>query len=172
MHSDKFLDRVDNLDDNSKKLTYNYFTKFEAITNLLEIVLKKKKLIRGSFGNFNAKTVFIVNYDNTNDKIIEIIKKYYDANNADFYSLYVTSIDKFNDKELDLKILDKELKIINPNKIIVIGSDISFENSVSFNKLDELLRFLNLDEKERKNNNEFCIIRDEFDKCIKFALYD
>lgn len=172
MHSDKFIEKLNTLDEYDKKLTYNYFTKFEAINNLFEIVLKKKKMIRGSFGNYNAKTVFVVNYDNTNDKIISLIKKYYEINNADFYSIYITSIDKFCDRKLDLTLLSKEIQIINPNRVIVLGDDIDIPNGMSFSKdkLEELL--LCLDDKERKENSKiFNTVKDEFTNCIKYALY-
>ena len=172
MHNQSFIDKLDTLEEHDKKLTYNYFTKFEAINNLFDIVLKKKKMVRGSFGNYNAKTAFIVNFDNTNDEIINLIKRYYEANSADFYSLYITSIDKFNDTKVDLKILTKEMQIINPNRIIVIGSDVEMSNSVNFSKesLDELI--LCLKDKERKDNSKlFPTIRDEFINCIKYALY-
>ena len=91
---------------------------------------------------------------------------------SDFYSIYITSIDKFCDRKLDLKLLSKEIQIINPNRVIVLGDDIDLPNGISFSKdkLEELLLCLN--DKERKENSKtFNSIRDEFTNCIKYALY-
>ena len=172
MHSEKFNNKINNLKEHNKRLSYNYFTKFETINNLLNIVIKKKELIRGSFGNYNAKTVFVVNFDKTSDKVIDLIKKYYNSNNLDFYSLYITPINKFEDRELDLKVLKKEIQIINPNRVIVLGDEIEFENGISYSRemLDELLICLE-NEEIKKNSNTFKKARLEFVNCIKYALY-
>ena len=98
MHSEKFNNKINNLKEHNKRLSYNYFTKFETINNLLNVVIKKKELIRGSFGNYNAKTVFIVNFDKTSDKVIDLIRECY---NLDFYLIVYTCSNKDRYKHIE-----------------------------------------------------------------------
>lgn len=173
MEREKFLEKVNSLDDNSRKLSYNFFTKQKAITGMLDMVMEKKKIVRNHIGNYNAKVCFVVNFDTTNDKIIDIIKKFYAQNNANFYSLYITSIDKFNERVLDLSILKKEIEILSPKRVIILGDDVALDiDSISLNKedLDILITCLN-DKEQIVNYPSYENVKNQFINCIKFALF-
>lgn len=164
-----FDNKIKSLNNSNKILSMNYFRKFELYSKLLEIVLSKKSIIRNSFGNYNAKIVYIVEFDNTNDPIIDLLKKYYSKNNRNFYSLYITPLSKFEDKELDMKILTKELEIIKPKKIIAFGIDYPKASMVLSNDdLKEIKKYL--DDKSNKDTVEFKKAKDNIINCINFAM--
>lgn len=165
----KFNDKINSLTNIEKIISMNYFTKFEAITKLFEIVLSKKCIIRNSFGNYNAKVVIVVNFDNTNDPIIDLIKKYYDKNNRNFYSLYITPLAKFEDESIDMKILLKELEIIKPKKIISFGINLPQSSiSLSENDLNEIKKYLK--DKSNENTISFKNAKVNLINCIRFAM--
>lgn len=167
--SSKFEDKISSLTNIDKIVSMNYFTKFEAYTKLLEIVVDKKPLVRNSFGNYSSKVVFVVEFDNTNDPIIDLIKKYYNSNNRNFYSIYITPLSKFEDNVLDIKILSKELEIIKPKKIISLGIDIPKSNkSLSKSDLYEILQYLK--DKSNKDTENFKIAKNNLLDCMNFAM--
>lgn len=164
-----FEDKISTLNNTDKIISMNYFTKFEDYTKLLEIVLEKKPLIRNSFGNYNAKTVFVVEFDNTNDPIIDLIKKYYNKNNRNFYSIYITPLSKFEDNVFDMKILTKELEIIKPKKIISLGVELQkASKSLSKDDLDAIKLYLK--DKSNENTSNFEIAKNNLINCIAFAM--
>lgn len=164
-----FKEKISSLDNSNKILSMNYFNKFDSYTNLLNIVLSKKNIVRNSFGNYNAKIVYIVEFDNTNDPIIDLLKKYYSKNNRNFYSVYLTPLSKFENRELDMKILIKELEIIKPRKIISLGVDFpKASKTLSEDDLKEIKKYL--EDKSNKNTIEFEKAKNNITDCINFAM--
>ena len=170
---DKFKEKLNTLDDVHKRFSFNYFTKQEVLTNMTSMVSKSNKIIRSYFGNFNAKVCFVVDFDKTNDLIIDLIKKFYARNNAEFYSLYITSYNKFGKKDIDEKFLTKELEVINPSRVVFLGDTVSGKfDSINLNK-DELNVLIDClaDKENTKKHNNYKEVRENFIECIKFALY-
>lgn len=166
---DKFNEKVNSLNNVDKIISMNYFNKFEAVTKLLEIVLSKKAIVRNSFGNYNAKVVIVVDFNNTSDPIINLLKNYYEKNNRNFYSLYITPIAKFEDETIDMKILLKELEIIKPRKIICLGMELKQASiSLSEEDLNEIKKYL--ENKSNKGTTEFKNARTNLVNCIQFAM--
>lgn len=164
-----FTNKIKSLNNVDKIISMNYFNKFEAVTNLLEIVLSKKKIIRNGFGNYNAKVVIVVEFNNTSDPIIDLIKKYYSKNNRNFYSIYITPLSKFEDKVIDMKVLMKELQLINPKRIISLGIDLpNASSSLSIEDLNEIKQYLK--DKSNETTTRFENARDNLVKCITFAM--
>lgn len=177
MHNEKFLEKLDLIDENNKKISFNYFTKQEAITELYEIVMAKFKLNGcGHFGNYNAKVMFIVDFKNTNDKAIEIIKKFYEDNNANFYSLYITGINKFNNEKINIQVLNKEISIIKPSRIVILGSNIKLNLdeksylSITYDELNTIIDCIDDGENIKKYSN-FSEVRKNVINAFKFAIY-
>lgn len=160
------------LNDKQKAFASNYFNKFNLINEIIDKVSAKYTVKRGcGYGNYSPKVMFVVNYNYTNDVIIELIKDFYNKNNLNFYSIYLTSIDKFEIKKLDLKILDKEIKTLSPKRIIILGDDIKYPNSINLSKedLDYLIKCLSSE--LNINDEKYIQVKNKFIECMQFAFY-
>lgn len=178
MLNDKFFDKVKELDHMDKVIFNNYFLKRESIDNLFDILRSKDMLKRESFGNVNAKIMFVIDFDKTNDKCIDIIKKYYKVNNIDFYSSYFTSLDKTNNMKINKNLLIKELGILKPNRLILITDEnLDFiANDLKYitmkrSDLDFFLNFSSIKDTATETQNikrKECL--DKLNKVMEFAI--
>lgn len=141
----RFMNKLNTLEHSEKVACNNYFTKAEAIEKILEVLRTKNVLKRTPFGNPNAKVLFVVDFDKTNEPCIEIIKKYYQVNNLDIYSSYFTQFNKTDSPKLNFGIIKKELEIIQPHRVIFITDvqmpEIEGSMSLSRSELEEVLGY-------------------------------
>lgn len=172
---DKYKEKLDSLDDISRRSCYNYFTKSETIESLLDIIRAKMDVCLEPYGNFNARVVYIVDFNKTNDPILELIKKFYSLNNSDFYSLYFTPYNKTKVDAINQKILAKELEVIQPNRVIILGdfapNTPASVMSLSCKELDILLSCMADESVAKENEAAFNDVKEKFKSIIKFSIY-
>ena len=113
--------KINNLKGDDRVYANNYFLKRSLLDSLFDKVRSKLKV--DSFGNANAKVVFVLDFKRTSDKPIWIIKEFFNKNGFSPYNAYFTQINKTESNELNLAILQKELDIISPNRVVIINYD-------------------------------------------------
>lgn len=158
MERQEIENKVNNLQGNDKAYANNYFIKRSMLDNLFDKV--RSHLKRESFGNANAKILFVIDFDSTGDNQLWLIKEIFKLNGYSPYNVYFTPINKTNNKELDKTILNKELEIIQPHRVIVINDqdlDIQAKNKRFYDR-QELDRFV--------NRKELNIPKEESDKML------
>lgn len=145
---------------NEEKKKFEIYSKKQTLINMLyDKVFKKIKSEFFPFGNCNSNVLYVIDFKSTNDEFMEIIKQFYKNNNLDFYSCYYTSYNKTPKKELNDIILNKEIEIIKPNKIIFFGVD-DYKYNGKINNMRALLDDMNIilkgykDEEYKKENKE------------------
>lgn len=170
-----FKEKLSSLNDFDKRVSLNYFVKQSTITNMFEMIRKKAPLRLNPFGNYNAKVSIIVDFNKTNDRALDLLKKFYNANKVDFYSLYITPFNKTDNKAINKKLIEKEHEIIKPTRTVILGDfDVDLKQDVfklSKKELDIIL--LCIDNKDIRANHEeeFQRARSKFLEAIQFALY-
>lgn len=173
--NDTFIEKLNSLSDFDKRSSYNYFVKQNAITKMLEMIRSKSPLRLNPFGNYNAKVSVIVDFGKTNDRAIELVKKFYVANKADFYSLYVTPYNKTANMAINKKLIEKEHEIIKPSRTVILGDyDVNIQQDVfRVSKKDMDMILLCIDNKDIRadHEEEFQSSKTKFLEAIQFALY-
>lgn len=174
--NDRFKEKINSMDKVDKAICNNYFTKSEAIESVLNIVRAKGLLKRSGFGNPNGKVVFVIDFDKLNEPCINLIKKYYEVNNLDIYSSYLTQFNKTQTASLNFGILKKELEIIQPARVIFI-TDVDIPNiegsvKVSRTGLETMLGCGKIENSNVNNdsNNNILAIKEYFHKVMEFAI--
>lgn len=118
----KMKDKLNMLDEKEKETAEQYFTKRHAIEALFSII-RTKFTFKEPFGNYNSKVIIIVDFDKMDDKILKLIKRFYEINSQDFYNIYLTPYNKTGNNKIDDKLLEKEIELINPDRVISLGYD-------------------------------------------------
>lgn len=99
----------------------NYFKRSKAVDSLF--VKIGSHLKRRSFGNPNAKVIFVLDFEKTDEKALSLIQVYFNKNDMSPYNAYFTQINKTDNEALNKKILEKEIEIIDPHRIVIISED-------------------------------------------------
>lgn len=174
-NNDLFINKLSTLNDLDKRSSYNYFVKQDTITKMFEMIRSKAPFYLNPFGNYNAKVSVIVDFNKTNDRAIELVKKFYVANKADFYSLYVTPYNKTHNNAINKKLVEKEHEIIRPKRTIILGDyDVDIKQDVySVSQKDMNMILLCIDNKDirAEHEEEFQESKTKFLEAIQFALY-
>lgn len=141
MENVSFYKKIDTFEDSDKKLCYNYFNKSDRIFEVLNAAFIGEQNVCYPFGNFDAEVIYVIDFKHTNDIQIRFLKDLYKRNKRDFYSLYITPLNKCSNFKKNLIVLKSEFKIINPKKIVFItNKNISCKEYKSYSlKLDEIL---------------------------------
>ena len=174
--NERFKEKINTMDKVDRAVCHNYFTKDEAIESVLNVIRSKGLLERSGFGNPNGKVVFVVDFDKTNEPCINLIKKYYEVNNLDIYSSYLTQFSKTQRASLNFGILKKELEIIQPARVIFITDvnipDIDGSVKMSRTDLETMLGYGKIKNSNvnNDNTNNILAIKEYFHKVMEFAI--
>lgn len=171
----RFMNKLDTLDKTEKAICNNYFTKKEAIDKVLDVLRSKNLIKKSPFGNSNAKIFFVIDFDKTNDRCIELIKKYYEANKLDIYSTYFTPFSKTDNPKINFSVLSKELEILNPSRVVFITDNPmpEMEGSMSMlrSELETVLNYGKIkNELSEEQEAERIRCRDKLHKLMEFAM--
>lgn len=171
----KYEEVLNGLNQNERAACHNYFTKREAINKVLDVVRAKNILKRSPFGNANAKTFFVVDFDKTNDPCIEIIKRYFSANKIDPYLSYFTQFTKTEDTNVNFALLKKELEIVQPHRVVFITDtampEIEGSKSMTRAELETVLRYGKIkDSATESETKAFSENRVKLNALMQFAI--
>ena len=171
----KFEQKLNEMDQVERAACYNYFTKRDAINKVLDVVRGKELLKRSPFGNANAKIVFVVDFDKTNDPCIEVIKRYFSANSIDPYLSYFTQFSKTEDVKVDFALLKKELEIIQPHRVVFITDtqmpQIDGSMSMTRTELEVVLNYGKIkDNATQEQTDNFISCRSKLNSVMQFAI--
>lgn len=171
----RFMNKLDTLDKTEKAICNNYFTKKEAIDKVLDVLRNNNLIKKSPFGNSNAKIFFVIDFDKTNDRCIELIKKYYEANKLDIYSSYFTPFSKTDNAKINFSVLSKELEILKPTRVLFITDNVmpEMEGSVSMlrSELETLLNYGKIkSELNEEQESERVRCLNKLHKLMEFAM--
>lgn len=118
----KMQEKLNSINEEERIAAEQYFTKRQAIESLFDVIRNKFKF-KEPFGNYNSKVIIVVDFNKMDDKIIKLIKRFYEINSKEFFDIYLTPYDKTGHKAIDDKLLEKEIEFIKPDRIISLGYD-------------------------------------------------
>lgn len=172
---EKFEQRLNEMSQVERAACHNYFTKRDAINKVLDVVRNKNMLKRNPFGNANAKILFVIDFDKTNDPCIEIIKKYFNVNNADPYMSYFTQFTKTDDNNVNFALLKKELEIVQPNRVVFITDmpmpEMEGAKSMTRQELEVVLNYAKIkDNATQEQQSQFQSVRTKLNALMQFAI--
>lgn len=171
----EFKERLQSMNDIDKSICNNYFVKREAIDKILNVLRKNELIKREPFGNANSKVCFVVDFEKTNDKSIEIIKKYYEANNLDVYNSYFTPFEKTDNVNINIATLEKELAIIKPERVVFITNTsmpkVQGSMQITMSELDIVLKYGKIkDNATPTQKDEYTQAKAKLHKIMEFAI--
>lgn len=96
-----------------------YFRNGELIQKIFDAARKNFDFNDSVFGNYASNTMMIIECDsNEVDMVLDKIKEFYNDENADFYDMYLTLYKKTINEKINDALIEKEIEIINPDKIL------------------------------------------------------
>lgn len=169
----KYEDKLETLQGGDKEFTDRYFKKTRAMDTLFQTVRKGMKCNNG-IGNFDSDVVCVVDFGSLNDKIIKVIKKFFEVNKQEFHNIYVTGYHKTISDKVNDKILAKELEIIKPKRVAVIGFDnITVDDSIDFMSMPKSsydIFYNSLGNAEAASSEEYQQTKIMFSQMMKFII--
>lgn len=166
-----YENKLNNLNEQNKNLANNYFTKSEMLDKLFGVVRSKFEF-KNSFGNFNSNVVVVFDYDKLDDRIIKLIKKFYELNGQEFNNIYLTPYHKTINDAINTKLLSKELEIIKPDRVISLGHDIQnlCSESVCMNDADFKFYCECLEDKSKMASDQYKNVKTNFTSMMKYVI--
>lgn len=163
----KYEENINSLYTLNKEFKEKYFTNGEVIQKIFDVVRKNFILNDSLFGNYASDTMIIINGSINN--ILEKIKDFYDDNNADFYDIYLTLYEKTINEKINKTLLQKEIEIINPSKILYLGFD--FDHPArALSKVDLDLFISGMDDSNKIETLEYESANKKFKSLLKYAV--
>lgn len=168
------------LSDEDNEKCNTYFGK-ENVINMAFDIVRKGFDLNISFGNYLSDVVFITDFVDTTSDALNLIKIMVDfrcekdSSVKDFYSMYYTQYNKTMSSDINEKLLDIELKVINPNMIVNIGTDyvIKNQNATIYNidkSIIENMKRGSIDD-EYKNSEEYKASKSNFISIIDKVIH-
>jgi len=156
----------------NKKIKNRYFANGEIIQKIFDAVRKNFILKDSLFGNYAADTIIAINLNESKLSIIEErIKEFYDRNGADFYDIYLTLYEKTNDDRINKTLLQKEIEIIKPRKIIYLGFDYNCSGPTLSEKELEIL-VSGISDFNKNDTPEYKYVNDKFKLLMEYAALE
>lgn len=166
----KYKESSNSLHIANKEIKDKYFTNGEIIQKIFDTVRKNFIVSDSLFGNYASDTMIIINGSMTTINIIvEKIKDFYDDNNADFYDIYLTSYEKTINEKINKTLLEKEIQIINPSKVLYLGFDFDYP-AHNLSKVDLDLLVLGIDDLNKMKTHEYECANKKFILLLKYAI--
>lgn len=169
--NDIMQERLNSLDRDDKEFAEQYFAKRNAIDSLFNVI-RSKFAFKEPFGNYNSKVIIVVDFDKMDDKILKLIKRFYEINSKDFYDIYITPYNKTGNDKIDSKLLEKEIEFIQPERVISLGHDnLNLgSNSISMNKVDYDFFYNCIGHKDLISSDEYKSKKVMFTSMMKFII--
>lgn len=162
------------IDPAEKNFAFDFCKKNEYITQLMQAVIQNVNGVHVSmgYGNLNSKIVMVFPNENSLSVMKSTIQKLLDKFHIDFWSLYITFIDK-TEAEYPLKfnVLMNEINAISPQIIYFVDKDDSqiVNLKIEFNKYGiKLPKHYLLEAEKLVNDTEQN--RKEIWKSFKYAI--
>lgn len=166
-----YMEKLETLNENDKDLASSYFNKFSMLDKLFDVVRSKFEF-KNPFGNFNSDVCVIIDYEKLDNKIIKLIKKFYEINGQEFNSIYITPYHKTINDKINDKVIYKELEIIAPSRVINFGIDnlnLSSE-SLTMNKSDFDFFYDCIGDKDKITSDKYKSIKAQFTEMMKYII--
>jgi len=155
----------------NKEIKDKYFANGEIIQKIFDVVRRNFMISDSLFGNYASDTIIIINSSSmtVTNIIAEKIKKFYDDNNADFYDIYLTIYEKTINEKINKTLLQKEIEIINPSKVLYLGFDFDYPIS-ALSKVDLDLFISGIDDLNKIKTSEHEGVNKKFISLLKYAV--
>ena len=104
-----------------------YFRNGEIIQKIFDAARKNFTVDDSVFGNYASNTMIIIECDsNETDIVLNKIKGFYNKKDTDFYEIYFTIYRKTINEKINNVLIQKEIEIINPDKILYMELDFDY----------------------------------------------
>ena len=164
---EKIEERLKELNEKDKQIVQKFFTNSEILDKIFAVVRKNFELIE-PMGNYNSDLMIVVNDDiSLNNKVIQIVKAFFDTNGVNMYDTYITTYAKTNNDTINQTLIQKEIQVLNPRRIIGLGVD-GCSNSLT--KEEYNLFKSCLGDAEKINTEEYKAIKAKFISLIKYII--
>lgn len=102
-----------------------FLGKQEYMYQIMDILQHKTGCDRLSYGygNYNASVCFLYDEKETEQKMVQKIRKVLEKLRVDPFSIYVTYILKSGEEDIDLQLLMNEISLVNPQLMYYFGKD-------------------------------------------------
>jgi hypothetical protein len=172
-----YKDKLETLSAEDRELANSYFTKAYKVENMFEIV-RKSLPIKDPIGNFNSDIVCILDFDKVNDKVIRIMQKVYEINHKNIFDIYITPFRKTTNMDVNNKLLQNELLIVSPKRIVSLGAEgidpgmklPSVEHTywMSKERFDTFVECVG--DAEKMKTPEYLKVKESFNEAMKFMI--
>lgn len=164
----KYEENSNSLHIANKEIKDKYFANGEIIEKIFDAVRKNFMLNDSLFSNYASDTMIIINCSTDMTEILtEKIQEFYDDNNEDFYDIYLTIYAKTINEKINQTLLQKEIEIIKPSKVLYLGFDYPI-HALSKSELDLLL--FGIDDTDKMKTIEYQFINEKFRELLQYAI--
>lgn len=164
----KYEENLGSLCIGNKEFKGKYFTNGEIIQKIFDVVRRHFVLNDSLFGNYASHTMIIINSSKANI-IVEKIKDFYDENNEDFYDIYLTTYEKTVNKQINETLLQKEVQIIKPSKVLYLGFDFDYP-ILALSKTDLDLLISNVESLNNVEIPKYKRVNKKFISLLKYVV--
>ena len=160
-------DRLKEMSSEDKNTTERYFKNSEILQKVFNVVRKNFQLT-DPIGNYDSRLFLIINDDiSLNNPVIKIIKSIYECNNTDMYDTYITLYKKTNNKQINDMLIEKELQIMQPVKVVSLGYNYG---SHYISEEDYLFFASCIGDKEKIKQQRYLKIKTQFIELLKYII--
>ena len=140
-----------------------YFRNGELIQKIFDAARKNFVVDDSVFGNYTSDTMIIIDCDSEEvDKVLDKIKDFYNRKNADFYETYLTLYRKTINEKINDVLIQKEIEIINPDKILYMEFHFDYPICALSKNESEVVISKNLDKYSSIHKKIICLLEDVF----------
>lgn len=113
--------------------TKRFLNKTEKMMGLFDFVASKgHQLLRTCNMNMGANIMIVVEHSTTDEVVLKKMKELIEKQGFNWYDVYLTQLSKTEKENVDMKILENEVKILEPKKIVYLGHKPYFEKDKSY----------------------------------------
>lgn len=111
----------------------------------------------------NSNVAIVVDHKFTNEFIMNSIKKLFESNNCNWYDVYITPFTKSENKNVNVRLLENELKIVQPKRVLYLGFPVIVKYGETYSISKERFdTFLMMAQDETKRTDCYTALRNEF----------
>lgn len=169
---EEMLEKLESLEPELRNQAELFFTRQSLLDNVYDLVRRKYAMQITHFGSPNSKVIFFVDFENTNDDVLMLMKAFFDQNKLDFYSSIFVNVNKTDNKAMNEKIILKELEIIRPKRVVCLGDfDIKIPDTISYKSISNKDLKNIIDKRTHKKEIDQKVFKDSVDKLIKVISF-
>lgn len=162
--------RVNELDDQNAAVAKKYFTNGDILQKIFDVVRKNFDIIE-PMGNYDSDIVILINDDlSLNNNVIKIIKKFYDVNNRNMYDTYITSYSKTSNDKINTTLVQKEISILKPRRVIYLGMNSLNGDNHFLNKVEFDLFKSSIGNADLIVTPEYAAVKNKFVQLMKYII--